>query len=48
LRLNDPALVRDEAQAYVDAALTISGTLPPIDGAIRVRRTPVIFVAETA
>jgi SAM-dependent methyltransferase len=36
---------REAAQAYVDAALTISGTLPPIEGPIRVRRTPVIFVA---
>jgi SAM-dependent methyltransferase len=36
---------RDAAQAYVDAALSISGTLPPIDGTIRVRRTPVIFIA---
>jgi SAM-dependent methyltransferase len=36
---------REAAQAYVDAALTLNGTLPPIDGPIRVRRTPVIFVA---
>jgi SAM-dependent methyltransferase len=39
---------REAAQAYVDAALNISGTLPPIEGAIRVRRTPVVFVAETS
>jgi SAM-dependent methyltransferase len=37
---------REAAQAYVDAALSISGTLPPIEGPLRVRRTPVIFVAE--
>jgi SAM-dependent methyltransferase len=39
---------REAAQAYVDAALSISGTLPPIAGAIRVRRTPAVFVAETS
>jgi SAM-dependent methyltransferase len=39
---------RDAAQAYVDAGLSIRGTLPPIEGPIRVRRTPVVFVAETA
>jgi SAM-dependent methyltransferase len=37
---------RDAAQAYVDAALSVSGTLPTSEGPIRVRRTPVIFVAE--
>jgi SAM-dependent methyltransferase len=37
---------RDAAQAYVDAALIVSGILPPVDGPIRVRRTPAIFVAE--
>jgi SAM-dependent methyltransferase len=36
---------RAEAQAYVDAALSVEGTLPPIDGPIHVRRTPVIFIA---
>jgi SAM-dependent methyltransferase len=39
---------REAAQAYVDAGLSISGTLPPIEGPIRVSRTPVIFVAEKA
>jgi SAM-dependent methyltransferase len=39
---------RDAAQAYVDAGLSISGTLPPVEGPVRVRRTPVIFVAEKA
>jgi hypothetical protein len=58
LKLNDSALVRadghivfpsrDSAQAYVDAALSINGTLPPIEGSIRARRTPVVFVAEKA
>jgi SAM-dependent methyltransferase len=37
---------RDAAQAYVDAAVILNGTLPPIEGSIRVRRTPVVFVAE--
>jgi SAM-dependent methyltransferase len=37
---------RSHAQGYVDAALSITGTLPEIAGPIRVRRTPVIFVAE--
>jgi SAM-dependent methyltransferase len=37
---------REAAQAYVDAGLRVSGTLPPIEGPVRVRRTPVIFVAE--
>jgi SAM-dependent methyltransferase len=36
----------EAAQAYVDAALSVSGTLPPSEGPFRVRRTPVIFVAE--
>lgn len=39
---------RDEAQRYVDSALSISGNLPALDGPIRVRRTPVVFVAEKA
>jgi SAM-dependent methyltransferase len=37
---------REAAQAYVDAALSVSGTLRPIEGPLRVRRTPVIFIAE--
>jgi SAM-dependent methyltransferase len=39
---------REAAQRYVDAALSVSGTLPPIEGSIRVRRTPAILVAEKA
>ena len=39
---------RDAAQAYVDSAVTLGGALPPIEGSIRVRRTPVVFVAEKA
>lgn len=40
---------RDAAQAYVDASpVTLNGALPPIEGFIRVRRTPVVFVAEKA
>jgi SAM-dependent methyltransferase len=39
---------RDAAQAYVDASVTLSGALPPIEGSIRVRRSPVVFVAEKA
>jgi SAM-dependent methyltransferase len=39
---------RDAAQAYVDAGLTVNGVLLRFEGAIRVRRTPVVFVAETA
>jgi SAM-dependent methyltransferase len=39
---------RDDAQAYVDAGVILDGTLPPIEGSIRVRRTPVVFVAEKA
>lgn len=39
---------RDAAQAYVDASVTLNGALPPIEGSIRVRRTPVVFVAEKA
>jgi SAM-dependent methyltransferase len=37
---------REAAQAYVDAALSVSGALPAIEEPVRVRRTPVIFVAE--
>lgn len=41
---------RDEAQAYVDASVTLglSGQLPAQAGPIRVRRAPTIFVAEKA
>jgi SAM-dependent methyltransferase len=39
---------REDAQAYIDAAVIIGGILPPLEGPIRVRRTPVVFVAEKA
>jgi SAM-dependent methyltransferase len=39
---------REDAQAYVDAAVTVGGVLPPLEGPVRVRRTPVVFVAEKA
>jgi SAM-dependent methyltransferase len=40
---------RRAAQDYVDSAISLSGhEVPPVDGPIRVRRTPSIFVAETA
>ncbi len=41
---------RDEAQAYVDATVTLGmpGQLPAQAGPIRVRRAPTIFVAEKA
>jgi SAM-dependent methyltransferase len=41
---------RDAAQSYVDASVTLlmSGQLPPLDGPVRVRRAPTIFVAETS
>lgn len=41
---------REAAQAYVDATVTLgmSGELPALDGPIRVRRAPTIFVAENA
>jgi SAM-dependent methyltransferase len=38
----------EAAQAYLDAAISISGVLRPFEGPIRVRRTPVVFVAEKA
>jgi SAM-dependent methyltransferase len=34
------------AQQYVDSLVLLSGTVPPVDGPIRVRRTPCVFVAE--
>jgi SAM-dependent methyltransferase len=41
---------RREAQAYVDASRTLLlvGQLPPVEGAVRVRRAPTVFVAEKA
>jgi SAM-dependent methyltransferase len=42
---------RSEAQAYVDATGVLSGggrQLPAFDGPLRVRRAPVLFVAELA
>ena len=40
---------REVAQGYIDAAITVGGgVLPPLEGPIRVRRTPVVFVAEKA
>jgi SAM-dependent methyltransferase len=44
-RLTFPS--RDAAQQYVDATVMYAGrTLPPLDGAVHVRRAPVVFVAE--
>jgi ubiquinone/menaquinone biosynthesis C-methylase UbiE len=38
---------RRAAQAYVDSLIRLSGcTVPALDGPIRVRRTPVVLVAE--
>lgn len=38
---------RDAAQQYVDATVMYAGrALPPFDGAVRVRRAPVVFVAH--
>ncbi len=34
------------AQAYVDSMVVLSGTVPDVDGPIRARRTPCVFVAE--
>ena len=34
------------AQAYVDSMVVLSGTVPDVEGPIRVRRTPCVFVAE--
>ncbi len=37
---------REAAQAYVDSMVVLSGTVPPLDGPLRARRTPSIFIAE--
>jgi hypothetical protein len=38
---------RRAVQAFVDSLIRLSGcTVPAFDGPIRVRRTPVVFVAE--
>jgi ubiquinone/menaquinone biosynthesis C-methylase UbiE len=38
---------RVEAQRFVDSTITFAGrTLPPFDGPLQVRRTPVVFVAD--
>ena len=34
------------AQAYVDSMVVLSGTVPPVEGPIRARRTPCVFVAD--
>lgn len=42
-------LVFDDAtavQSYVDSMITLSGTVPPVEGPIRARRTPCVFVAD--
>jgi ubiquinone/menaquinone biosynthesis C-methylase UbiE len=36
----------DDAQAYVDSMVVLSGQVPRVEGPIRARRTPAIFVAE--
>jgi hypothetical protein len=36
----------DDAQAYVDSMVVLSGEVPRVEGPIRARRTPAIFVAE--
>lgn len=36
----------EAAQAYVDSMVVLSGTVPPLDGPLRARRTPTIFIAE--
>ena len=36
---------RAAAQSYIDAAIVTKGQLPEFDGPLRVRRTPVVFVA---
>ena len=38
---------RAVAQSYIDAAIVTKGQLPEFDGPLRVRRTPVVFVATT-
>jgi SAM-dependent methyltransferase len=46
-RLNFPN--HDAAQRYVDATVLFAGrTLPPFEGPLSVRRTPVVFVADKA
>lgn len=37
---------RAAAQAYVDSMVVLSGTVPPVEGPIRARRTPCVFVAD--
>jgi ubiquinone/menaquinone biosynthesis C-methylase UbiE len=39
---------RAEAQAFVDATISLRGELPPLAGPLRVRRSPYVFVAEKA
>ena len=34
------------AQAYVDSMVVLSGMVPPVEGPIRARRTPCVFVAD--
>ena len=34
------------AQAYVDSMVVLSGTVPPVEGPIRARRAPCVFVAD--
>ena len=38
--------MRAAAQAYVDSMVVLSGTVPPVEGPIRARRTPCVFVAD--
>jgi SAM-dependent methyltransferase len=37
---------RAEAQEFADATMTLSGELPEFEGALRVRRSPYVFVAD--
>jgi SAM-dependent methyltransferase len=37
---------RAAAQAYVDAGIVLRGELPQLEGSLRARRTPCVFVAE--
>jgi hypothetical protein len=34
------------AQSYVDSMVVLSGTVPAVEGPIRARRTPCVFVAD--
>jgi SAM-dependent methyltransferase len=34
------------AQAYIDSMVVLSGTVPDVEGPIRARRTPCVFVAD--